>query len=467
MSVSDERPAPRRSVTLTVIAGIVGLVALLVLATAGSALWADQTQRDDDGYYTGSAHRIADGSYAVSHHLGDVNHLPGSVDGGKLVRIRISATSETDTPVFVGLARTSDADAYLAGIAHAELTEFGKTSRADYELIPGTGRPQPPAAQPIWAASASGVRSATLTWRLHEGDWSVVLMNADGSKGVAARVEAGVNVGYLGWLATGLFLFGGVLAALAVLLAVTGAGGGTGAALAPAPREANGAYPVAVAATLDEPLSRWLWLVKWLLLIPHVIVLALLWIAFVVTTVVAWVAMLATGRYPRGIFTFNLGVLRWTWRVSYYGYSALGTDKYPPFSLDREPGYPATLDIAYPGDQPRRSVLLRLVLALPHLLIVGVFVSGASYWIEDANGWQFTSPWSGLIGLLVVIAGVVVAVTGRYPRGLFDFVVGLDRWVIRVVAYAALLTAEYPPFRFDGGGEEPQAVAPAHAVPVG
>jgi hypothetical protein len=212
-----------------------------------------------------------------------------------------------------------------------------------------------------------------------------------------------------------------------------------------------------LAARLDDAPSRWLWLVKWLLLVPHAIVLFFLWVAFPVVTLVALVAILFTGRYPRALFDFNLGVMRWTWRVWCYGYGALATDRYPPFSLGQEPDYPATLDVAYPERLSRGLALVKWwLLTIPHYLVVAFFVGGGGYVL-----WQWGEGWlgfdGGLVTLLTLFAGVALLFTGRYPRGIFDLVVGMNRWVLRVAAYAALMTDEYPPFRLDLGGADPAA----------
>jgi uncharacterized protein DUF4389 len=216
-------------------------------------------------------------------------------------------------------------------------------------------------------------------------------------------------------------------------------------------------YPVRVDATLDGEPSRWLWLVKWLLAIPHYLVLVFLWLAFAVLSVVAFVAILVTGRYPLSIFEFNVGVLRWTWRVHYYSYGALGTDRYPPFTLADDPDFPAHFDVAHPERLSRGLVLVKWwLLALPHYVVVGLFVGGTVWgvWrVEQASNGPAT--FGGLIGVLVLFVAVALLFTGRYPRGLFDLLLGANRWVLRVAAYAALMTDRYPPFRMDLGGTDP------------
>src|SRR6476619_852105 len=198
------------------------------------------------------------------------------------------------------------------------------------------------------------------------------------------------------------------------------------------PAGATPERPVALTAYLDPGLSRWKWLVKWFLAIPHYLILVFLWPAFLVVTVIAGFGILFTGRYPRALFDFTSGVLRWSWRVSYYASTGgIGTDQYPPFTLGPAPQYPATLDIAYPEHLSRGLALVKWwLLAIPQYLVVGFFVGGG-VWFGDQAGqdsWPGAGWGGGLIGLLVLVAAVVLAFTGRYPQPIFDFVPGLNRW---------------------------------------
>jgi len=217
-------------------------------------------------------------------------------------------------------------------------------------------------------------------------------------------------------------------------------------------------YPARLTGEIDPRTSRWLWLVKWLLALPHIIVLVFLWIAAFVLTVVAGFAILFTGRYPRRIFDFNVGVLRWTWRVAFYAVDALATDRYPPWTLRSVPDYPADFTVDYPERLSRGLVLVKWwLLAIPQYLVVAVLSGGSG--IGRVGG-------AGLITILALIAAVILLVRGRYPHQLFDLLMGLNRWCYRVLAYVALMTDEYPPFRLDMGGADPAPVQAAPPQPI-
>ena len=137
------------------------------------------------------------------------------------------------------------------------------------------------------------------------------------------------------------------------------------------------------------------------------------------------------------IFDFNLGVLKWTWRVGFYSYNPLGTDRYPSFSLKEEADYPATLQIEYPDRLSWGLVLVKWwLLAIPHYLVLALLSGGIGARTPRVSS------------LLVFFAGVVMLFDRRYPPppDMYEFVMGINRWTIRVVAYALLMTDEYPPF---------------------
>ncbi len=474
------RSVPVGSIVLVIVGAIICLVSLAPMIGGGVLLWAYGTQRDAGGFFTTSAERFETTSPAITSERIDLGTNPGNdrffETFSNHTTVRLGVESTDRGRVFVGIASQTDVDRLLDGVAHAEVQGVRlQPFAATYRYVDGRRTAPPPGDQQIWVASAQGRGEQTLQWHPRSGQWAVVVMNADGSPGVSVDAAVGAKASWV--LGLGIGLVAGAMVALvvgAILLVVGVVMLARRSEIDLTGRDAHPGQPIRLTGRLDTPLSRWLWLVKWVLLIPHLIVLAVLWLAFSVVTFIAFFAVLFTGRYPRSLFGFNVGVLRWTWRVNYYGYSALATDRYPPFSLGPELDYPATLEIDYPEHLSRGLVLIKWwLLAIPQYLVLGVIGSGLFVGFTFA-AWRAASvPAGGLIGLLVLFAAVAVLFTGDYPPGLFDLVVGLNRWVYRVVAYVSLMRDEYPPFRLDQGPDEPTpaphgpgSLAPADAQPV-
>jgi hypothetical protein len=411
---------------------------------------------------------------------------------GDVSRILVRGTQAApDREIFIGIGPQTEVSQYLGSVEHSVLTEvrYGPF-RPQYRTVPGTRAPAPPGQQNFWAVSAQGPGTQQVDMELRSGNWVIVVMNADASPQLAVDLQAGARTDLLSPISVGVLITGLLLLAVGVPLLTVGASGlgrdstrspapltgpastGSAAGVSSAPvatqvpvhtgtpSSGGTAYPARLSGDLDPQLSRWMWLVKWFLAIPHFIVLAFLWLAFMVTTIIAWFAILFTARYPRSLFEFNVGVLRWSWRVSFYAYSALGTDQYPPFTLARTT-YPADFDIEYPERLSRGLVLVKWwLLAIPQLAIVAMFTT-PWYWAvnPDVTTNFQRSGGISLLGLLVLIAGIVLLFTGRYPRPLFDFVLGLNRWIYRVITYVALMRDEYPPLRLDQGPYEPSNVS--------
>lgn len=471
-------------VIMIVVGSLLALIGFGAVVSAGGGLVGYAVGRSDDGFFRTDDIRLASPTHAIVSEEIDLDTDAGPsdwlIDRGALGRVSIDVEARSgDVPTFVGIGPSDDVDAFLAGVARDEVRRIDlRPERVSYRHHPGDAEPAPPGDAGFWVVSTSTATSDRIEWKVESGDWTVVLMNADGSAGVDADVRLGIKVGWLLPALIGL-LVGGVLAiAAGVALIVAGArhlyppsAEAPAAPAWPAPTVAAGetgrpAYPLQLRGHLDPEVSRWLWLVKWILAIPHYLILAVLWMVFFVLSVIAFFAILFTGRYPRGIFDFNVGVLRWSWRVGFYSFSALGTDTYPPFTL-RPADYPAELDIAYPERLSRGLVLVKWwLLAIPHYLIVSVFGSGwwLGWWGGDRDGWRVESGF-GLLGVLVLVAAIALLFTGRYLRDLFDLIMGVNRWIYRVIAYAALMTDEYPPFRLDQGPDEP-APAPVNDDPL-
>jgi hypothetical protein len=195
---------------------VVGLVAFGLLAAGGVLLWGN-AQKDKDGYVSTKSERFHTKTYAISTENLDVN-----TDGPDWLvspehygKVRLAAHSRAGKPVFVGIARTADVDAYLRASAHATVTDVDYPSfHASYRTAGGDRRPAAPAAQRFWTASAHGAGSQTVTWDVKRGSWSIVVMNADGTPNVDAGVKAGAEAPWLS--AVGWGTLGGGLLLLAV-----------------------------------------------------------------------------------------------------------------------------------------------------------------------------------------------------------------------------------------------------------
>jgi len=417
---------------------LLGLIALALVVAGVALVLAHATARDSAGFYTAPTERFTTGTYALTSEglqIGDVrDHGADWALDAVDATVRVRASEPGGRPVFIGIAPKADVDRYLLLSAHSEISAAGGAPFS-YDSVRrgGAQRPPIPGLQGFWAAATSGWGTQSVTWKPDSGRWAIVVMNADGSRPVRADVSVGAKSAVV--LPIGLTLLALGLMGLATSAALIWAGArGAPVTVAGAVGDTETPYPLRFEARQDESLSRWLWLVKWLLALPHWVVLAFLWIAYDVLTLVALVAILFTGRYPRSLFDFNVGVLRWTWRVVHYAFT-FGTDRYPPFTL-AQADYSAELDVPYPERLSRAKAFFKpWLLALPHWLVVAIFL-----------GW-----WSapGLLPLLACIGGVVLLFTGRYPRDMFGLVVGLARWVARVAVYAGLMRDEYPPFRID------------------
>jgi uncharacterized protein DUF4389 len=193
----------------------------------------------------------------------------------------------------------------------------------------------------------------------------------------------------------------------------------------PVPPVAPPGYPVNFDVEYPERLSHWMIFVKWLLAIPHVIIVYLLLIVAGVLQFIAFFAILFTKKWPRGLFDFTVQIYRWTGNVYAYAFLLL-RDEYPPFSGEAGQ-YPLTLEVEYREDLSRWLIFVKWLLAIPHYIVLAFLGLAAS--------------------VAVLIAFFAILFTGRYPRSLFDFVVGTVRWWVRVNAYAHwLMTDRYPPF---------------------
>jgi hypothetical protein len=201
---------------------VAALIALALLAGGGVLLWADQTQRDDEGYVTTRHERFRTPTFALATEGLDITSSEGPdfvTDPARFGKIKIDAISVGGKPLFVGVGPEAAVNAYLRGVAHDEVEDIDfDPFVVDYRPSSGGPPRSVPAAQTFWAARAAGSPDETLRWDVESGNWSVVVMNADASRGVVADVAVGARLSFLIWVAVGLLIAGAVLAVASAFL---------------------------------------------------------------------------------------------------------------------------------------------------------------------------------------------------------------------------------------------------------
>jgi hypothetical protein len=216
--------------TLIVAGSVVAVLAAALVAAGGFGLWVDSARAGNDGYVTTDSHRVRTPTHAfVTEDIDIGSAAEWLFDEGRVIKLRVSAAA--DEPMFIGVARTGAVQAYLKGVAYDRVTDlevdpFG----IETERHPGAARPTPPAKRHIWAASAQGRGTQTLDWSPDKGKWSVVVMNADASRGVSTDVRVGFRVTHLFELGLGFVIGGALLLAGGAAMIVLGGRGPSGPA---------------------------------------------------------------------------------------------------------------------------------------------------------------------------------------------------------------------------------------------
>ena len=192
------------------------------------------------------------------------------------------------------------------------------------------------------------------------------------------------------------------------------------------PPAGDGPYPVRLSATRQDEYHRLLPLVKWFLAIPHYIVLLFVFIGAAIAGIIAFFAVLITGRYPRALWDFVTGAHQWATRVG--GYVCLLTDQYPPFSMGDDPDYPVRLEYDYPETVDRWRVL-QFILIIPYAIVAGIL---------------------GYLAAAMILIGIfVILFTKNLPEGMFKLILIPMRWQVRTNSYAGFVVKRYPPFEWD------------------